>query len=690
MTKPLSPEQAFIKKLTDIVLANLQNENFGVNDLARESGLSLYAISRKLQSVKKIRVAQFVREIRLRRAMELLKEGTFTAAEVAYKVGFGSPAYFNKCFREYFGCTPGDIKSLDKDPNPDNINSSSSGNYSQAGNSNLRFLFSLRGVLLLITILGIAGIIIYSKKMKTDWYDDLVSRDGRISIAVMPFINMTGDTTLNVWQEGIQQNIISSLANNNEIEIRQKELINSLLEFSGHSEFASISTGIAGRISQKLLAALFVYGTIEKAGDKIRVNAQLIDTKTREVLKTCNLDKTLIEGSFFQALDTISQKMTNFLLISKLIKNNPELKKFPRSTNSPDALSFYIYGSKARSVGDFKNAIAWFSKSLAADSNFIDASFGLENAYAYSGNFDASKQLLIKNYNRRNRMSTRNQIYASWAYSLTFEAPEENIRYLKQLQQMDDQWPKASYELGLIYNWVGQYYNAIPEFEKAFTIYKRLGKEYMKNNSAWEGLGLAYHKTGQFKKERSLYRKAVKYIPDDTHVIIRQALLSYSENDTINGNRFVEKFSTILRNAGYTEAYLSKRLGDIYSEAGMLPMAEKYYRQSLNADPSDIDKVKALAGFFITYNRNLDEALNLIDKASESTSGYSYYEYLDMKGQCLLKLGRNREALEVLEYAYNTAPYKVYYIYSDLLKARKANSDVNPIVEAVSQPQGAH
>jgi len=114
MKELLTNDQIFIRKLTDIVLANLQNENFGVTDLARESGMSLYTISRKLYSIKSIRVSQFIHDVRLRRAMELLKNGTFTVSEVSYKVGFGSPAYFNKCFREFFGHTPGEVKRLDQ------------------------------------------------------------------------------------------------------------------------------------------------------------------------------------------------------------------------------------------------------------------------------------------------------------------------------------------------------------------------------------------------------------------------------------------------------------------------------------------------------------------------------------------------------------------------------------------------
>jgi AraC-like DNA-binding protein/tetratricopeptide (TPR) repeat protein len=673
MTGPLTNDQIFIRKLTEIIQANLQNENFGVNDLARESGLSLYTIGRKLFSIKKIRISQFIREVRLKRAMELLSEGTFTVSEVSYKVGFGSPAYFNKCFREFFGCTPGDLRKADiNNTTQDIINRIKADKYKPAKNLKNIFLFSLPGILILITILGIAGYLIYTKLNQAAWHDNLVSSDGRISIAVMPFRNMTGDTTLNVWQESIQQGVISSLSNIKELLIRQKESVNSLLQSGGQTAYSSISPDIAGRISRKLLSTLFIYGSIEKAGNKVRVDAQLIDAKTKEVLKSFNTESPVAEENFFGVIDTISKRLANFLLISKLIKENPEWGRFPLSTNSPEALRYSVLGSKAREKKDFAGAVFWYSKSLEADSNFIDAAFGLENAYAYSGNMDGSRKLLIKNFNKRERMNTINQVYASWAYSISFEAPEENIKYLKQLQQMDDQWIKPSYELGVIYNSTGQYYNAIAEFQKTFALYRRWGIEF-RNSSAWVGLGIAYHKTGQYDKERKVYRKALKYFPEEPLIFFRQVLLSYSEKDTVEATRDVEKFITALRKKGYSEAHQAKRLGDIYTEAGMEDKAEKYYRQALSLEPSNADRIKVLAGFFIDNNRNLEEAMSLIDEAiGTASSPYNYYEFMDLKGRCLLKQGRNREALEILEETYNSTPYKVWFIYSDLMKAREA------------------
>jgi AraC-like DNA-binding protein len=72
MTEPNPIDQAFLKKLTDIVLANLQNDKFGVRELVRKSGYSHYILTRKLHSLTNKTINQFIRETRLQKALELL------------------------------------------------------------------------------------------------------------------------------------------------------------------------------------------------------------------------------------------------------------------------------------------------------------------------------------------------------------------------------------------------------------------------------------------------------------------------------------------------------------------------------------------------------------------------------------------------------------------------------------------
>jgi TolB-like protein/AraC-like DNA-binding protein/tetratricopeptide (TPR) repeat protein len=101
----------FIQKLTELVEANLANETFGIEDLAREMGMSHSSLHRKLRSATNQNISQFIREVKLKKACELLLSGDLTVAEVAYQVGFGSPTYFNRCFHQYYGCTPGELRN---------------------------------------------------------------------------------------------------------------------------------------------------------------------------------------------------------------------------------------------------------------------------------------------------------------------------------------------------------------------------------------------------------------------------------------------------------------------------------------------------------------------------------------------------------------------------------------------------
>jgi len=105
-----SMEENFLFKLREIVIQNLADESFGVKELSREIGLSRSQIHRKLKALTGKSVSQFIRETRLEEARKLLEAGTGTAAEISYRVGFNTPSYFNKCFHNYFGITPGEIK----------------------------------------------------------------------------------------------------------------------------------------------------------------------------------------------------------------------------------------------------------------------------------------------------------------------------------------------------------------------------------------------------------------------------------------------------------------------------------------------------------------------------------------------------------------------------------------------------
>ncbi len=118
-------EQPFLTRLKSIVDANLEDEKFGVSELANEMGMSRSALYRHLKKTKNVSISRYIRQQRLYKAREMLNHPGKTVAEISYDVGFRSPAYFNHCFHVFFGYTPGkekthnqEIKSVKKQPIP--------------------------------------------------------------------------------------------------------------------------------------------------------------------------------------------------------------------------------------------------------------------------------------------------------------------------------------------------------------------------------------------------------------------------------------------------------------------------------------------------------------------------------------------------------------------------------------------
>jgi len=107
----------FIDEVRNIVKSNLSNENFGVRELAASLNLSTSQTLRKVKAVTGKSVNQYIRELRLEKAAKLLKETDFTAAEIAFQVGFNSASYFNKTFSKYFSISPGEYKTQNIDLN---------------------------------------------------------------------------------------------------------------------------------------------------------------------------------------------------------------------------------------------------------------------------------------------------------------------------------------------------------------------------------------------------------------------------------------------------------------------------------------------------------------------------------------------------------------------------------------------
>lgn len=101
-------DSRFMTRLRDFIAANISDSDLNVETISAEMSLSRVQLYRKVKAMTGATPVELIRLTRLSRAEELLHEGDKTVSEVAYEVGFSSPSYFIKCYKEHFGHTPND------------------------------------------------------------------------------------------------------------------------------------------------------------------------------------------------------------------------------------------------------------------------------------------------------------------------------------------------------------------------------------------------------------------------------------------------------------------------------------------------------------------------------------------------------------------------------------------------------
>ena len=99
-------DEEFLKKPNNLIQTNMQNPEFSLIDMADQLCMSRSSLNRKIKGLLDLTPNDYLRIERLKKAAQLLKEGSCKINEVCYMVGFNTPSYFAKCFQKQFGVLP--------------------------------------------------------------------------------------------------------------------------------------------------------------------------------------------------------------------------------------------------------------------------------------------------------------------------------------------------------------------------------------------------------------------------------------------------------------------------------------------------------------------------------------------------------------------------------------------------------
>jgi TolB-like protein/cytochrome c-type biogenesis protein CcmH/NrfG len=390
-----------------------------------------------------------------------------------------------------------------------------------------------------------------------------------LSIAVLPFANMSGDPKQEYFSDGITEEIISALSR-----------VPKLLVIARNSTFTYKGKPVkVQRVSKELRVRYVLEGSVRKGGNKIRITAQLIDALSGKHLWAERYDRNL--SDIFAVQDEITKNIITAMQI-KLTEGEQARATAKGTTN----LEAYLKCLQANEL-IYQSSIEGnaLGKQLAEEAIALD----LEYAVAY-------------------RVLARAYMMDVWLG--TSKSPNQSIAKAIELVQkalvLDDTYADAHGTLGSLYTMTIQYDKAVAQGEKAVALnpnsayaYAMLGKTlrfagrwteavqaYKKairlnpipTNNILFGLGISYAYTGQYEEAIRWCEKAVHQQPDDifAHLLLaavysfsgreEEARIQAAEVLRINPKFSVEKFA---KRARYKNQADRERLVSALHKAGL-------------------------------------------------------------------------------------------------------------------------
>jgi tetratricopeptide (TPR) repeat protein len=223
------------------------------------------------------------------------------------------------------------------------------------------------------------------------------AEDGRRSVAVFYFDNLSGDPQLDWLRTGLTDMLVTNLSQSPGLRVLGTSRLYQLLEETGHRDDRTMSLPIVESVARKAQAATALVGSFVRAGSQIRIQATLQDPKSGEVIASERVEGDAEDG-LFALVDELTGRVRKRLESSQAAKTAEkrhaswkEKKLQDVTTTSVEAWKDYAEGSRYHERGQEKEAQGYFEKAVAADPGFAMALAKLSIVHGNLGNIDKAR-----------------------------------------------------------------------------------------------------------------------------------------------------------------------------------------------------------------------------------------------------------------------------------------------------------
>jgi TolB-like protein/AraC-like DNA-binding protein len=427
----------FINQVNNLVLENVSNEQFGVSELAELMHMSRSNLLRKIKKHTQLSASQYIRQVRLEKSMDLLKQNTLTVSEISYQVGFGSTSYFIKCFREQYGYSPGEVsKGATIDENiavPTTILD--------------QYKWQLIAALSLLVI-GIGVFLL--RKENTSTATIAMEK----SIAVLPFKNESSDSLNLYFVNGLMESTLNNLQKIEDLRVISRTSV---------EKYRNTNKGIP-EIAEELQVNYLVEGSGQRVGDQVLLHIQLIDASSDRPIWVEQYSREV--DDVFALQNEVAKKITNAIQAIVTPAELEQIEKKP--TENLVAYDYYLQALDpyySRTKEGLEKAISLFEKAIEEDPQFSLAYANIAISYHFLDIYQKQKKYTerINNFADKALLYDSKSAESLIAKALYYMQNEEYNLALPHLEKALEYNPNSSPVIQML---ATLYANVIPNTSK--------------------------------------------------------------------------------------------------------------------------------------------------------------------------------------------------------------------------------
>ncbi len=424
-------------------------------------------------------------------------------------------------------------------------------------------------------------------------------------IAVIAFVNQTGDPAYDYLREAIPNLLITNLEQYKYLRVMTWERMKDVLKQMGKGNENFINNELGFELCRREGINTIVVGSFVKGGNIFATDVKVLDVGTMELLKTASSKGEGVQSILKDQIDRLSEQIAGGIGLAKRNVEETPSQISQVTTSSMDAYNFFLRGRQDYDKLYFTEAKRFLEKAVSLDSNFAMAYLYLSNTYADLIEIPQMRETLLK------------------AKALSSRAPEKERLIIES-----------------------RYAAAIEKnHEKSFQLLQELVKKYPQEKRFHNELGQQYHLAGKIPEAKAEFEKAINLDPEYATPINGLAYIYAEQGLYVQAIQILKKYAAL--SPGDANPFDS--MAEMYFRMGNLKESLAKYKDAIRAQPTFYPAYSSLA-YVYALNENYIQSLNWIDSLLNAAPTAGLKANARSWRACYFDLtGRHREYLNEMD-----------------------------------------